>query len=109
MIGKRGAIVAIEPKTGEILALVSAPDYDLNQFSYVTSRQFLQDLYNDPDKPSFNRATMSLKPPGSTFKMLAAIAALDMGVITPSTLINCGGGFTFGRFYKCQVNHGSVK
>lgn len=108
MIGKRGAIVAIEPKTGEILALVSAPDYDLNQFSYVTSRQFLQDLYNDPDKPSFNRATMSLKPPGSTFKMLAAIAALDMGVITPSTLINCGGGFTFGRFFKCHGNHGSV-
>ena len=108
MIGKRGAILAIEPKTGEILALVSAPDYDLNQFSYVTSRQFLQDLYNDPDKPSFNRATMSLKPPGSTFKMLAAIAALDMGVITPSTLINCGGGFTFGRFFKCHGNHGSV-
>ena len=44
MIGKRGAIVAIEPKTGEIIALVSAPDYDLNQFSYVTSREFLQDL-----------------------------------------------------------------
>ena len=108
MIGKRGAIVAIEPKTGEILALVSAPDYDLNQFSYVTSREYLRDLYNDPDKPSFNRATMSLKPPGSTFKMLAAIAALDMGVITESTTINCGGGFTFGRFFKCHGNHGSV-
>jgi len=108
MIGKRGAIVAIEPKTGEILALVSAPDYDLNQFSYVTSREFLSDLYNNPDKPSFNRATMSLKPPGSTFKMLAAIAALDMGVITESTTINCGGGFTFGRFFKCHGNHGSI-
>jgi penicillin-binding protein 2 len=108
MIGKRGAIVAIEPKTGEIIALVSAPDYDLNQFSYVTSKEFLQELYNNPDKPSFNRATMSLKPPGSTFKMLAAIAALDMGIITPSTLINCGGGFTFGRFFKCHGNHGSV-
>ena len=108
MIGKRGAIVAIEPKTGEVLALVSAPDYDLNQFSYVTSKEFLQDLYNDPDKPSFNRATMSVKPPGSTFKMLAAIAALDMGIITPSTTTYCGGGFTFGRFFKCHGNHGSV-
>lgn len=68
MLGKRGAIVAIEPSTGEILALVSAPDYDLNEFAYVTSKEFLQDLYNNPDKPSFNRATMSLKPPGSTFK-----------------------------------------
>jgi penicillin-binding protein 2 len=108
MIGKRGAIVAIEPKTGEILALVSAPDYDLNQFSYVTSKEFLKELYNDPDKPSFNRATMSLKPPGSTFKMLAAIAALDMGIIDVNTTINCGGGFTFGRFFKCHGNHGSV-
>lgn len=108
MMEKRGAVVAIEPKTGEILALVSAPDYDLNQFSYVTSKEFLQQLYNDPDKPSFNRATMSLKPPGSTFKMLAAVAALDMGLITTSTSLYCGGGFTFGRFFKCHGNHGSV-
>lgn len=108
MMGKRGAIVSIEPKTGEIIALVSAPDYDLNQFSYVTSKEFLQDLYNNPDKPSFNRATMSLKPPGSTFKMLAAIAAIDMGVITQSTTIFCGGGFTFGRFFKCHGSHGAV-
>ncbi len=108
MGGKRGAIVAIEPKTGEILALVSAPDYDLNQFSYITSKEFLNELYNNPDKPSFNRATMSLKPPGSTFKMLSAIAALDMEVITPSTTIFCGGGFTYGRFFKCHGSHGSV-
>jgi penicillin-binding protein 2 len=107
MIGKRGAVVAIEPKTGEIIALVSAPDYDLSQFSYVTSREFLQDLYNNPDKPSFNRATMSLKPPGSTFKMLAAIAALDMGIISTETTFYCGGGFSYGRFFKCHGNHGS--
>jgi penicillin-binding protein 2 len=103
--GKSGAVVAIEPKTGEIIALVSAPDYDLNQFSYVTSREFLQNLYNDPLRPSFNRATMSVKPPGSTFKLMAAVAALDLGVITTSTTIYCGGGFTFGRFFKC---HGGV-
>ncbi len=108
MLGKRGAVVAIEPGTGEILAILSAPDYDLNQFSYVTSKEFLQELYNDPDKPSFNRATMSLKPPGSTFKMLAAIAALDLGIITPQTTFYCGGGFTFGRFFKCHGNHGTV-
>lgn len=108
MQGKRGAVVAIEPKTGEILAMVSFPDYDLNQFSYVTTREFLKELYSDPYKPSFNRATMSLKPPGSTFKMLDAIAALDLGLITPETRIHCGGGFTFGRFFKCHGNHGSV-
>ncbi|MGE5804322.1 MAG: penicillin-binding protein 2 [Ignavibacteria bacterium] len=107
-IGKRGAAVAIEPNTGEILALLSAPQYDLNQFSYVTSREYLKQLYDDPDKPLFNRATMSLKPPGSTFKMLGAIAALDMGVITTQNTFYCGGGFTFGRFFKCHGVHGSI-
>ena len=106
---KNGAVVAIEPKTGEIIALVSSPNYDLNQFSYVTSKNFLNDLYSDPDKPLFNRATMSVKPSGSTFKLISAIAALDMGVITPSTTIYCGGGFTFGRFFKCHGgSHGSL-
>jgi penicillin-binding protein 2 len=108
MKGKRGAIVAIEPKTGEILALVSAPDYNLEQFSYVTSREYLQQLYNDDEKPLFNRATMSLKPPGSTFKLFEAATALDLGLITPSTTIYCGGGFTFGRFFKCHGVHGSL-
>lgn len=108
MKGKRGAVVAIEPSTGEILTLVSAPDYDLNQFSYVTKKEFLDQIYNDPANPLFNRATMSLKPPGSTFKILAAIAALDMGVINANTIINCGGGFTFGRFFKCHGSHGAT-
>lgn len=108
MKGRRGAVVAIEPSTGEIIALVSSPDFDLNQFSYVTTRDYLNKLYSDPDKPMFNRATMSLKPPGSTYKMLAAIAALDLGVITTSTTFFCGGGFTFGRFFKCHGSHGAV-
>lgn len=107
-IGKRGALVAIEPSTGEILALVSAPEYDLNQFSYLTSKDFLSKLYNDPEKPLFNRATMSVKPPGSTFKMLEAITALDLGLITTSTTFFCGGGFTYGRFFKCHGTHGRV-
>ncbi len=105
LIGKSGAVVAIEPKTGEILSLVSAPEYDLSQFAYVTSKDFLNQLYSDPTKPLFNRATMSVKPPGSTFKLMAAIAALDMGIITKETTIYCGGGFTYGRFFKC---HGGV-
>ena len=98
----RGAAVAIEPKTGEVLALVSSPDFDLNQFSYITSKDYLSSLYNDPGKPSFNRSTMSGKPAGSTFKIMSAIAALDMGVITTETIINCGGGFYYGRFFKCH-------
>jgi len=108
LIGKRGAVVAIDPSTGEILALVSSPGYDLNQFSYVTSKEYLDQLYGDPEIPLFNRATLSVKPPGSTFKILSAIAALDLGVITSETTIYCGGGFTFGRFFKCHGSHGRL-
>ncbi len=106
--GRRGALVAIEPTTGEIIALVSSPDYDLNKFSYLTSKDFLTELYNNPEKPLFNRATMSVKPPGSTFKMLEAITALDLGLINSSTSYFCGGGFTYGRFFKCHGSHGYV-
>jgi penicillin-binding protein 2 len=107
-LGKTGALVAIEPETGEVLAMVSAPDYDLDMFSFITPRKYLNQLYSDPDKPLFNRATMSAHPPGSTYKILSAIAALDMGVITPSTTYYCGGGFTYGRFFKCHGSHGYV-
>jgi penicillin-binding protein 2 len=107
-LGKKGALVAIEPKTGEIIAMVSAPEFDLEKFSYITSKDFLKTLYNDPGKPLFNRATMSVKPPGSTYKILAAIAALDMGIITTSTTYYCSGGVTFGRFFKCHGVHGNV-
>ena len=106
--GKRGALVAIEPSSGEILAMVSSPDYDLNRFSYFTPKSFLDSIYVDPFTPLFNRATISVHPPGSTFKMLSALAALDMGIITTSYTITCGGGFTFGRFFKCHGNHGTV-
>lgn len=107
-LGKKGSLVAIEPSTGEIIALVSAPEFDLDKFSYITSKDYLTSLYNDPGKPLFNRATMSIKPPGSTYKILDAIAALDMGIITTSTTYYCSGGVTFGRFFKCHGVHGNV-
>ncbi len=106
--GKRGALVAIEPTTGEILAMVSFPDYDLNRFSFFTPKSFLDSVYSDPFTPLFNRATMSTHPPGSTFKMLSAIAALDMGIINTSWTVTCTGGFTYGRFFKCHGSHGTV-
>ncbi len=106
--GKRGALVAIEPSSGEVLAMISSPDYDLNMFAFYTPKSFLDSIYSDPFTPLFNRATMSIHPPGSTFKMLAAIAALDLGVINESYTITCGGGFTYGRFFKCHGNHGTV-
>lgn len=106
--GKSGGVVAIDPQTGEILAMVSAPDFDLVKFSYGTSREFLNELSQNPLRPQFNRATMAAHPPGSTYKMLSALAALDMGVITENTTLFCAGGFTFGRFFKCLGTHGSI-
>ncbi len=106
--GKRGALVAIDPVSGEIIAMVSAPDYDLNQFSYFTSKEFLDSIYSDPEKPLFNRATMSAISPGSTFKMLEALTALDLGLINSSYTIYCTGGFTYGRYFKCHGSHGIV-
>ncbi|MDR3627734.1 MAG: penicillin-binding protein 2 [Ignavibacteriaceae bacterium] len=109
LFGKRGAAVAIVPKTGEILAYASAPDYDLNEFSYSTSKEYLQKLYADPDHPFFNRVNSSPKPPGSTFKVMESIAALDMGVINTDYTVVCRGGQVFGgRFFKCDATHGSL-
>ncbi|MBA4250615.1 MAG: penicillin-binding protein 2 [Chlorobiaceae bacterium] len=105
---RTGAIVAIEPTTGEILAMVSSPNYDLNMFSYVTPRAFLHELMNDPKKPQFNRATMSAHPPGSTFKIMTAIIGLELGIIDDKSSYFCGGGFTFGRFFRCLGKHGSI-
>jgi len=106
--GRAGAVAAIEPTTGEVMALASSPQFDLNQFSYVTPKDYLRQLLNDPLKPQYNRATMSAHPPGSTFKLLCATAALDLGVITPSTTLYCGGSFSYGRSFKCHGSHGSI-
>ncbi|HUX61791.1 MAG TPA: penicillin-binding protein 2 [Ignavibacteriaceae bacterium] len=107
--GYRGAAVAIEPKTGEILAMASAPDYDLSEFSYVTSREYLNKLYTDPAKPFFNRATQSANPPGSTFKIMEAICALNNHIIDTNFTTTCTGGQTFfGRYFKCDARHGTL-
>jgi len=107
--GKSGALVAIEPETGEIIAFVSSPQFDLNNFTTVTSKDIWAELNTNPEKPLFNRATQSVNPPGSTFKILAAIAALEEGVIDINTTLYCGGGFNFGRFFKCHGgNHGAI-
>lgn len=107
--GRRGALAAIEPVTGEILALVSSPEYDLNDFSSVTSREVLEKLNNNPDNPLFNRATMARYPPGSTYKMLCAIAALEEGIIDENFTVNCSGGIQYGdKFFECTHVHGNV-
>lgn len=93
---RKGAIVAVDPNNGEVLTMVSKPDFDLNLFSGKISPEVWKQLNTDPDKPLFNRATMTRYPPGSTYKMVSAIASLQEGVMQPSSTISCGGSFQFG-------------
>jgi penicillin-binding protein 2 len=106
---RRGAIVAIDPQDGGILAMVSRPDYDLSQFSGVTPPELWRELNEDEGVPLYNRATLTRYPPGSTFKMIAAIAALENDVVRPSWTVTCGGAFRFGnKVFKDLHVHGST-
>lgn len=97
MAGKRGAIVAIEPKTGEILCLISSPNYDPNLLVGTARPKNYGKLMMDSEKPLFNRALMAAYPPGSTFKLANGLIALQDHVITPSSVYVCsGGGYHIG-------------
>ncbi len=91
--GRRGAIVAIDPWTGEILALVSAPTFDPNQFVVGMSTAQFSDLQNDLQRPLFNRAVHGSYPPGSTIKPMLALAALESGAINLTRRTFCRGYF----------------
>ncbi len=84
-----GATVVIDPRTGEVLAMVSLPGYDTNLFTHGISQADYSKLLNDPDHPLLNRAIAGQYPPGSTFKMVTATAALQEGKITAQTLLSC--------------------
>ncbi|MGA7910846.1 MAG: penicillin-binding protein 2 [Candidatus Dormiibacterota bacterium] len=84
-----GASVVIDPRTGEVLAMVSLPGYDTNLFTHGISQADYSKLLNDPDRPLLNRAIAGQYAPGSTFKMVTATAALQEGKITAQTLLNC--------------------
>jgi penicillin-binding protein A len=83
LAGRKGAVVAIEPQTGKVRVMVSIPEYDANLIPTEFGR-----LNNDPNKPTLNRTTQELYPPGSTFKVVTATAALDSGKITPESIID---------------------
>ncbi len=106
--GKQGAIVAIDPDNGEILALVSKPDYDLRYFSGKIPYQIYRKLMNDKGKPFQNRAINSKYPPGSTWKMLVALAGLQENLITEKSTVYCKGYFEMGRTFKCHGAHGNT-
>jgi len=108
--GKNGAIVAMDPHTGEILALVSRPTFDPNDFAVKISRDEWNKLINDPDKPLLNKAIQAQLAPGSTFKIIMATAGWQEG-IAQTLNVHCNGGATFyGRRFGCWVKtgHGAV-
>ena len=110
MSGKRGSIVAIEPQTGEILALVSAPNYDPNALVGRYRSLNYSRLYTDSiNKPLYDRGTLAEYPPGSPFKVLNALIALQEGVITPATQFTCIDGYHFGRLHVgCHCKAGTL-
>ncbi len=101
-----GAVVAMDPRNGEILALVSHPSYDPNAFAVKIKRDDWNKLITDPRHPLMNKAIQDQLAPGSTFKIIMSAAGLQEGV-AQDMRVNCVGGGTFyGRFFKCDKHHG---
>lgn len=98
LVNKHGAIVALDPNNGEILVLATGPDVDPNLFTGSEKKKNIYKLSKDTlydNKPTFDRALQAAYPPGSTFKLLTALAAMQMGVIDENTIFPCGRGFYY--------------
>lgn len=111
--GKNGAVVAMDPRNGEILAMVSRPTFDPNDFAVRISAKEWQQLSTDPDHPLLNKAIQAQLAPGSVFKIIMSVAGLQEG-IAQNLHVNCtGGGIFYGRYFNCWVKgehrvHGAV-
>jgi penicillin-binding protein 2 len=111
--GRNGAIVAMDPRTGEILAMVSRPTFNPSDFSVHISRDQWKKLVDDPDKPLLNKAIQAQLAPGSTFKIIMATAGLQENIAQDMHVICNGGAEFYGRYFKCWVvaehrSHGVV-
>jgi len=109
--GRTGALVALKPYTGEILGYISSPSFDPNKFAKGIASGEWDLLSKDKNLPMLNRAIQSQYPPGSTFKIIMAIAGLAEGVITDSSRVECRGGISYGKWhFGCwrKGGHGSV-
>ncbi len=111
---REGAVVALDPRTGEVLAMVSHPDFDPNDFAHRIDQAEWKQLTTDPSKPLLNKAIQAQLAPGSVFKIVTSTAALETGTITPSFTIFCPGEITiYGHTYHDWVwnkhkSHGEV-
>jgi len=109
--GRSGAVVVLKPATGEVLAMASSPTFDPSSFNRRLSAKEWNALLTDPQKPFQNRVTQGQYPPGSTYKMITALAGLGEKVITPETSFFCNGALPYGnRVFHCwrAGGHGSV-
>lgn len=109
--GRTGALVAMKPDTGEILGYVSSPSFDPNKFAKGIAYDEWESLSKDKNLPMLNRTIQSQYPPGSTFKIIMAIAGLEEGVINDSTKVDCKGGISYGKWhFGCwrKTGHGSI-
>jgi penicillin-binding protein 2 len=105
---RQGAVVALDPRTGEVLALVSHPTFDPNDFSVRISREQWNSYIQNPEHPLLNNAIQAQLAPGSTFKTIMSVAGLQENV-AQDLKVNCQGGATFyGRFFACDSHHGVV-
>jgi penicillin-binding protein 2 len=102
---KRGTVIAMNPQNGEILAMVSLPTYDNNQFARGITNKAYQKLLNNPDKPLINHATQAWYPPGSTYKLVTGTGALADKLITPTTKVATKGYLTLGQTKFYDWNH----
>jgi penicillin-binding protein 2 len=106
--GKVGAIVALDPHTGEVLAMASRPTFDPNEFSSHLTRSYWNGILNNPDHPLMNKAIQAQLAPGSTFKIIMSVAGLQEN-LAQTMHVFCSGGATFyGHFYACDRHHGAV-
>ncbi|HOK46898.1 MAG TPA: penicillin-binding protein 2 [Bryobacteraceae bacterium] len=111
MQGHTGSVVALDPRNGEVLAMVSTPSYDPNKFAGGIRASDWKELISNPDNPMLNRAIQAQFAPGSTFKPIMALAGLESGAIDDDFRVHCPGGATFyGRYFRCweKRGHGTV-
>jgi penicillin-binding protein 2 len=105
---RSGAVVAMDPRNGEILAMVSHPSYDPNAFAVRINRVDWNQLINDPNHPLMNKAIQAQLAPGSTFKILMSVAGLQEGVAQKMHVFCAGGAIFYGQFHACDRHHGMV-
>ena len=108
--GYVGGVVAIDPSNGEVLAMISAPTYDLTMFQGGLSQEEYGKVADDPRHPMYKRPLRSVYSPGSTFKIVTTLAAYRHGVFDPSHYSFCAGGYRLGkRYVKCLGHHGAIR